>query len=209
MEIQFYGANCITISTKQARVVIDDNLQELGGKPVAKEGDILLYTGPHGDPALTPHLLIDHAGEYEVSNVAVYGIPVRGHIDEAGQQNATAYKIIVDDTRIFVTGHMYPELNERQLENIGVIDIMFVPVGGNGYTTDGVGAMQLIKKVEPKLVVPTHYADKGLSYPVPQQTLEEALAHIAMEPHEAIDKLRVKSDVYSETMQLQILSRTP
>ena len=49
-----------------------------------------------------------------------------------------------------------------------MVDVMFVPVGGNGYTLDGVGALKLIKKVEPKLVVPTHYDDAMLQFPMPQ-----------------------------------------
>ncbi len=48
-----------------------------------------------------------------------------------------------------------------------MVDLLIVPVGGNGYTVDPVGAMKLIKAIEPKLVVPSHYADKALKYPVP------------------------------------------
>ena len=206
MDVQFYGANCITIGTKQARIVIDDNLEELGKKSITKPDDIVLFTGAHGEPSQTPRLLIDHAGEYEVSDIVIYGLPVRGHIDEGSSQNNTAYKIIINDVRILVTGHIYPELSDRQLENMGIVDIMVVPVGGNGYTLDGTGAMQLIKKVEPKLVIPTHYADKTLSFPVPQGSLDDALANISLEVKETTDKLRIKSDNFGETMQLVVLS---
>jgi hypothetical protein len=39
MDIQFYGANCVVLSDKNARVVIDDNLADLGAKTIAKAGD--------------------------------------------------------------------------------------------------------------------------------------------------------------------------
>ena len=60
--------------------------------------------------------------------------------------------------------------------------MLVVPVGGNGYTVDPVGALKLIKDIEPKLVIPTHYADKALKYPVPQQDLAGALKEPGMEP---------------------------
>jgi len=206
MDMQFYGANCIVISSKQARIVVDDNLAELGAKTVTKEGDIVLYSMAHGTPAATPRLLLDQPGEYEVYGVSVYGIAARAHMDEQGKKTATMYKIITDDLSILVTGHVYPELSDAQLEAIGMVDIMFVPVGGNGYTLDGIGAMKLVKKVEPKLVVPAHYDDAKLNFPVPQQTLEQGLKALAMEPKDTLAKLRIKpGELVDTTTQLIVL----
>lgn len=206
MDMQFYGANCIVISGKQARIVVDDNLAELGAKSVTKEGDIVLCTMAHGTPAAKPRLLLDQPGEYEVSGVSVYGIAARAHMDEQGKKTATVYKIITDDLSILVVGHVYPELSDAQLEVIGMVDVMFVPVGGNGYTLDGIGALKLVKKVEPKLVIPTHYDDSRLSFPVPQQTLEQGLKALAMEPKETIAKLRIKpGELTDTTTQLVVL----
>jgi L-ascorbate metabolism protein UlaG (beta-lactamase superfamily) len=208
MDIQFYGANCVVLGTKQARVVIDDNLTELGGKAVTKAGDISLFTGAHGVPAQPVKIVIDQPGEYEVSGVSVYGIAARSHMDEEGKQTATMYKLVVEDLRILVAGHIYPELSDDQLEAIGMVDIMFIPVGGNGYTLDGVGALKIIKKVEPKLVIPTHYETKSLQFPVPQQPLSEALKVLSMEPKEALAKLKIKPSDLSETMQLIVLEQS-
>lgn len=208
MDIQFHGANCITLNTKQARLVIDDNLSDLGGKPAAKAGDIALFTMAHGDPAQPAKIVIDQPGEYEVSGVSIYGIAARAHMDEEGQKTATMYKILSDDLRILATGHVYPELTDAQLESIGMVDIMFVPVGGNGYTLDGVGALKLIKKVEPKLVIPTHYDISGLNYPVTQQPLDQTLKALAMEPKETIAKLKVKAGELGEVTQLVVLERS-
>ncbi len=205
MDIQFYGANCIAISGKQYRIVVDDNLEDLGKKSILKDGDIVLYTGPHSLPNIESPLVVDHPGEYEVSGISIYGVAARAHMDEDGQFGSTMFKIIVNDIRILVTGHIYPELSERQLEDIGTVDVMFVPVGGNGYTTDPVGALKLIKKIEPKLVIPTHYDDKSLNFPVPQQTLEQAITGLSMEPKETVDKLKLKSSDFGETTQLIVV----
>ena len=69
-----------------------------------------------------------------------------------------------------------------------------------------VGALGLIKKIEPKLVIPTHYASKSLKYPVPQQSLAEALKNITMEPKETIQKLKIKpADLLTDNTQLIIV----
>lgn len=208
MDMQWYGANCIVIGGKQARLVVDDNLVELGAKSVAREGDIALFTGAHGQPAHTAKLIINQPGEYEVSGISIYGIAARAHMDEEGKRTATMYKIITEDLSILVTGHVYPELSDDQLEAIGMVDVMFVPVGGNGYTLDGIGALKLAKKVEPKVIIPTHYEDPNLHFPVPQQPLEQALKALAMEPKEqSVAKLRLKPGDLTDTTQLIILAR--
>jgi L-ascorbate metabolism protein UlaG (beta-lactamase superfamily) len=208
MDIQFYGANCIVIAGKQVRLVIDDNLAELGAKSVTKEGDIALFTGPHGSPAQSVKLTVDRPGEYEVSGVSIFGISAQAHIDQEDKHSATMYKIILEDFNVLITGHIFPELTGAQLETIGMIDVMFVPVGNSGYTLDGIGALKLVKKIEPKLVVPTHYEDAELTFPVPQQPLEQALKALAMEPKETVPKLRLKPGDLTDLTQLLILERS-
>jgi len=208
MDVQFYGANCIVISSKQARLVVDDNLAELGSKTVAKEGDIAVFTSGSATPAHAAKLVVDQPGEYEVSGVSIYGIAARSHMDNEDQKTATMYKVVLDDTNLLITGHIYPELSDDQLEAIGMVDVMFIPVGGNGYTLDGIGALKLIKKVEPKLVIPTHYDDPSLKFEVPQQPLDQALKSLAMEPKETVPKLKLKGSELSDVTNLVVLEKS-
>lgn len=208
MELQYFGANCIKIITKKATITIDDNLAQLGAKAVTKAGDISLYTGPYDAPSVEPRMIIDQAGEYEVSNVSIQGIPARSHLNEEGKFGATIYKLLIDDLRIGVLGHVHPSLSSDQLEEIGTLDVLIIPVGGNGYTLDPVGALKIVKDIEPKLVIPTHYEDTSLNYPVPQQPLEEVLKTFAMEPLETTPKFKVKAGEIDEgSTQLVILER--
>jgi hypothetical protein len=205
VDFQYFGGNCITITTKKATVAIDDTVAAIGGKSPAKDGDILLFTQQYdGSVQIQPKLLIDNPGEYEVSGISIHGVPARLHIDEA-DMNAIMYRIIVDDVRIGVLGNVHPDLSEEQLEQLGTIDILFVPVGGNGYTLDPIGAQKVVKKIEPKIIIPTHYADKSLKYEVPQQPLEEAVKVFAMEPAETTPKLKLKSSDVTEGTKLVIL----
>lgn len=208
MDVQFYGGNCIVLSGKDARIVIDDNLAALGLKPVTRDGDVALFTAAHDTPKAGLKLVIDRPGEYEIANVSVIGVPARNHIDEDGKQAGTMFKVTAGDIDMLFCGHVFPEISEKQLEGIGTVDVMFVPVGGNGYTLDPTGALQLIKEIEPKLVVPTHYADKAVKYEVPQQSLEDALKGLGMEPRETVTKLKLKGLELADVTQLLVLERS-
>lgn len=207
MDIQFYGANCVRLSTKKASVVIDDNLADLGLKAVTKPGDVAVFTTQHGVPAVEVKLVVDQPGEYEVSDVSVQGIAARAHIDEPGTKHANMFKITAEDVKVAVVGHVYPDLNANQLEDLGTIDVLIIPVGGNGYTLDPIGALKLIKAIEPKIVIPTHYDEKGINYPVPQQPLEEALKGLSMDVKETVGKLKVKHGEMGETAHLIVLEK--
>lgn len=203
MELQYFGANTIRINTKKSSIIIDDNDGSL-----TKAGDIVLFTGKQSADTKNVAISIDQPGEYEVGNVSIHGVSARSHIDEAGKKSATIYKIVAEDIRVAVVGHIYPELSERQLEDIGVVDTLIVPVGGSGFTLDSIGALKIIKEIEPKLVIPTHYADKSVKYEVPQSSLEDALKGMSMEPKEEVEKLKLKHGEIGESLHLIVLKNT-
>jgi len=207
VEFQYYGANCLRLTTKKATIVIDDNLKNLGLKSVTKESDIAVSTFDTGETVSIARLTLDQPGEYEVSDISVQGVAARSHMDEADKQSATIFKLLADDIRVVVTGHIWPELKDEQLEAIGQVDVLIIPVGGSGYTMDGVDALKLIKKIEPSIVIPTHYADKDIKYEVAQQSLSEALKDMAMEPKETVAKLKLKPADITENTELIVLER--
>lgn len=207
MELTFYGANCVRLAAKKAQITVDDNLAALGLKTVTKPADISLRTNKtlpeHPEAAFSAEM----PGEYEVSGVVIRGIAARAHMDEEGQHSAVIYTIEADDTKVVILGHIYPELSEDQLERIGLADIAVVPVGGMGYTLDGAGALKVIKQIEPKVVIPTHYSDKAIRYEVPQAELADAVKNMGMEIAETVAKYKIKPSELSDTSRLIVLER--
>jgi hypothetical protein len=207
VELTFYGANCVRLAAKKAQMVVDDNLDKLGLKTVTKPTDISLRTSQslpqHSEAAFQAEM----PGEYEVAGVVIHGIAARGHMDEEDQKTAIIYTVEADDTKVAVLGHIYPKLSEDQLESIGLVDVAIVPVGGSGYTLDGAGALNVIKQIEPKLVIPTHYADKTVKYEVPQAELADALKNLGMEVSEKTAKYKIKPAELSDTARLIVLER--
>ncbi len=207
MELQFYGANCFRVSGKGYSIVIDDNLAKLGGKSVTKPTDISLQTSLLTNPPKDSAFNANTPGEYEISGVIIHGIAARAHMDKEAAHTATIYTIEADGARVAVLGHIFPDLSDNQVEEIDNIDVAIVPVGDSGYTLDGQGALSVIKKIEPKIVVPSHYADKDIKYEVPQAELSEAIKTLGMEPAETVDKYKIRSAELTDSTKLVILNR--
>ncbi|MBA3757894.1 MBL fold metallo-hydrolase [Candidatus Saccharibacteria bacterium] len=206
MELQFFGANCIRLSTKKARIVIDDNLGELGLKSITKPDDIVLKTNKRL-PSHPSRFDADMPGEYEIAGAIIKGVGARAHMDGEKETTSVIYTVAADDIKVAIVGHIYPELTEEQLEQIGLVDVAIVPVGGNGYTLDAVGALKIIKQIEPKIIIPTHYADKEVNYQVPQQELSEALKILGMEPAETVAKYKPNPGALTDATHLVVLER--
>jgi Beta-lactamase superfamily domain len=209
MELQFYGANCVKLTTKRATIVIDDNLKSLGGKSVAKSDDIQLISSRLIQPSIAEsRLVLTAPGEYEVSGVSIQGIAARSHIGEdENNKDAVIFKLIASDIKLVSLSHIYPELTDDQIEQLGTVDVLLVPVGGNGYTLDGIGALKVIKKIGPKMVIPTHFSDSSLKFEVPQTDLEEALKSLALEMPETVPKLKLKSGEFADGLNLTVLEK--
>lgn len=206
MDIKFYGANCVRISDKNISIILDDNLGILGLKSPTKKDDINIFT----DPKIRQYegrFIINGPGEYEISEVSIVGIPVKDQLEQK-EAGATIYSIRQNNMNIGVIGHINPELSDEQLEKLGVVDLLVLPVGGNGYTLDAHGATQLIKKIEPKIVIPTHFADPAVKYEVPQSEISVFLKEMGIEEPEYQDNFKLKENELGDKTKLIILNRS-
>lgn len=193
-EIEYKGGTTLVISTKKAKVVVDPKLSVHGLKDVSTKQAIELATDERfalkSDDAV---LNIEGPGEYEVADFSIRGIATERHIDAGtGKKQATMYRVEVGDVRIAVIGNINDNLSEDQLEDLGVVDMIVIPVGGGGYTLDSVKASKLVHKIDAKVVIPVHYADKALGYEVPQDDLEMFKKEFGGTV-EQLPKLKIKS----------------
>jgi L-ascorbate metabolism protein UlaG (beta-lactamase superfamily) len=208
MDIEFFGANCVRLKTKEAVITIDDNLSKIGGKTVVDGSSVLMYTNRllvDENANEKARLLIDTAGEFEVGDVTVRGEQTRSHLDEDGTESATVLQFMMNNQTVTVLGHVHPDLSKAVVELIGGTDVLVIPVGGNGYTLDGVAATSIIKKAEPAVVVPTYYEDNTLTYEVPAQPLSEFLKISSLQSEEPIDMLRLGKNLDIESTQTKIV----
>lgn len=193
-EIEYKGANCVVVSSKKANIVIDPKLSIVGLKDANVKDAIELATEARfALNSKDARLVLEGPGEYGVADFDIKGIAAQRHLDaETDPKAATIYRIETTDVRAVVFGNIYEKLTEDQLEEIGIVDIAIVPVGGNGYTLDATGAATVVRQVEPKIVIPVHYADDAIKYEVPQSDLETFTSELGA-PVEEAPKLRLKN----------------
>lgn len=195
LEIEYKGGNTLTISTKKMSLVVDPKASVNGLKDVSTKDSVELLTEARfgmqsGDAKLT----IEGPGEYGIANFDIRGIAVQRHLDtEADPKISTMYRIVVDGVRIGLIGNMHEKLSDDQYEELGLLDILIVPVGGSGYTLDPIAAAAIARTAEPKVVIPVHYADSAISYEVPQLELEEFTKTLGVPVEEPGAKYKLKT----------------
>ncbi len=193
-EVEYKGANGVVISSKKASVVVDPKLSLVGLKDLNVKDAVELATEArfaiNSDDA---KLVIEGPGEYGIADFDIKGIAAQRHlVTEADAKLSTIYRIETGDIRAAVIGNVYEKLTETQLEAIGIVDVLIIPVGGSGYTLDATGAATIIRQIEPKIVIPVHYDDPAIKYEVPQSDLETFTKELGA-PVEEMSKLKLKS----------------
>lgn len=194
-DIEYKGANAVIFTTKKLKVVVDPGLDIAGHKDVAVKDSVVLLTEDRLRPKSNDYrLLFDGPGEYEVGDVSIVGVAARRNIDAEDQGKAsTIYRLTIDDTKIAVLGNIAPKLDDDQLEAIGMVDIVVVPVGGGGLTLDSKDAAAIVRQIEPKAVVPVHFDDPALKYEVPQEKADLIVTELSAGVIEAGPKFKLKN----------------
>lgn len=207
MDIEYKGGNCVVINLKGTVITIDPKLSSVGLKDYMPKNAIVVAT--QSDLSVDSEVLvIDQPGEYEVKDASVKGIPTERMIDHDGSKQGTIYRVVIGGVRFAVVGHSAVPLDEDQLEAIGVVDVAIVPVGGNGYTLDGHQAVGVVKQLDPRVVIPTHYADTRVKYEVPQMELEPFIKELSASANEKVTKWKIKNAVLPEVLTVMEIERT-
>jgi L-ascorbate metabolism protein UlaG (beta-lactamase superfamily) len=202
MEIQYHGANAVRITTKKSQIVIDPNMEIMNHPVDTKKATIALATQAIYEPKATEGLfIVSSPGEYEFEDCSIKGFATQPFQGATGDKGATMYRITSSDVTLFIMGNAYEKLTEDQQEAIGLIDVLIVPVGGNGYTLDALGAATVARVLEPKLIIPVFFAEDGVKYEISPANLELFSKEIGVQPAEVTDKLKLKQ--LPETLTVQ------
>jgi L-ascorbate metabolism protein UlaG (beta-lactamase superfamily) len=193
------GAGSVRLSGKQIAVITD---------PISQPAkvDVVLFSTERPDTPLDDNtMLIDGPGEYEVKGSMITGVPAQLHIDESGERGAV-YSLVVDGVNVVVAGNIAGKIAEGEVEKLGQVDVLVVPVGGGGLTLDAEGAAAVVTQLEPSYVVPVHYDDGVTQYEVPQSKVDLFLKEMGVNP-EPEAKLRINQKEPPAETQVVLLTR--
>lgn len=151
--------------------------------------------------------MVDDPGEYDIKGVTITGIPLKQ--DDAGKDGkpryVTATLIEAEDIRILNLNHIREfNMKEDDVESLGEIDILIIPVGGNSVMT-AKDASKVVHEIEPKIVIPSHYQTTGLK--LPYEKVDDFIKQMGGKS-ESMEKLLIKKKDL-EPDKLQIITLEP
>lgn len=213
MVITWYGQSCFKIQSGDLVIAVDPFSKAIGLTPPRFRADLALITHSHFDHSNVEAIggnpfIIRGPGEYDVKAVYIRGI-ASFHDKEEGRTRGpnTIYLLEAEDLKIAHLGDFgEKELRDQTLEEIGEVEIAFIPVGGT-YTLDAVEAAKVAKQIEPKMVVPMHYKIPGLSADI--SGLEPFLKEMGGGSKAAVEKLTVKKKDFTEEGKMEIAVLKP
>jgi L-ascorbate metabolism protein UlaG (beta-lactamase superfamily) len=164
MIISFQGAESFKISQGDLSIAVNPVSKESKLKTSKSGADITLITTNHPDlngadqtsRGDKESFVIKGPGEYEVKDIGIKGFLSESAYGGEGKIN-TIYMISFEGMNLCFLGALSnPSLPAKTLENLEDIDILFVPVGGEG-VLDAAAAYKLAVSLEPSVIIPMHY----------------------------------------------------
>jgi L-ascorbate metabolism protein UlaG (beta-lactamase superfamily) len=208
MDITYLGHSCFRIRGSQAIIITDPFPPNIGYTLGKQTSDIVTIS--HQNPShsyaegVTGAHVIKGPGEYEIAGVLILGVATF-HDGVKGQSKGknNVYLMEVDGINICHLGDIGHLMTDEQLEELGHIDILMLPVGGVS-TINANMAAQTVRKIEPKVVIPMHYkASQSKRDLEPVDSFLKEMGVTVMEPK---PKLNINKNNLPLTLQVVVLT---
>jgi L-ascorbate metabolism protein UlaG (beta-lactamase superfamily) len=205
MIITHHGGQCFKVSFGSTTLAFDPIAKSSALSSVKFGSDIALVSMHHPNFDGTDQValgskqpfVVEGPGEYEVGEVTIRGYGVKTMYDKEERIN-TIYQVVLENMNIVFLGALGdPEIDPKILSELGMIDILFVPIGG-GDVLEVPQASKLAVKLEARLVIPMHYDATALKAFLKEESSEDT---------KPVEKLTLKKkDVEMLSGEIAVLS---
>jgi L-ascorbate metabolism protein UlaG (beta-lactamase superfamily) len=172
MKIKWLGHSCFLITNKRGINILTDPFDDTLGYKMTKEKiNIITISHEHydhnntmgikGKPVVLKGTVNRDTHKMIFKGISSYHDSVYGK----NRGNNTIFIIKADEMVLCHLGDLGHVLENRQLEEINQVDILFIPVGGY-YTLNHIQADQVIEQLKPKIVLPMHYKTDAIKWPI-------------------------------------------
>ncbi|HHV60870.1 MAG TPA: MBL fold metallo-hydrolase [Clostridiaceae bacterium] len=170
MKIKWFGHACFLLTSKGGiRILTDPFDASVGYKVPEVEADIVTTSHDHYDHsyirmAKGDFTHIRKPGDFNVHGISITGVSTYHDQDKGTQRGQNiVYKFTVDDVRVCHLGDLGHIPDLAQVERIGPVDVLLLPVGGT-YTIDASDAVEVMKLLKPAVTIPMHYKTPPLKF---------------------------------------------
>jgi L-ascorbate metabolism protein UlaG (beta-lactamase superfamily) len=176
MKVKWLGHACFLLTSDDGIRIITDPYKPgafgLNYRPPAEIADIVTVSHEHddhnnvadvkGDPEV-----VRGPGVHQVKGIEFKGVAT-SHDQASGAQRGSnvVFCFSLDGVRVCHLGDLGHELSDKTVGEIGPVDVLLVPVGGN-FTIDAVVANSVVNGLRPKFVIPMHFqTERARDFPV-------------------------------------------
>ena len=214
MDLTWHGLGCFRLKERGYPAVVTDPFENEAAPGLAlpsARADIVLSSVPELDPEAADYSdlrQVSHVlagpGEYEIGGVFIAGVATsRAQPQDAEPQQNIAYACEINDVVVCHLGALGGMLTQAQIEALGRVDVLLIPVGLPHGLKPGKAA-ELVSLIEPDIVIPMEYDVPGLQ--VERESVDRFLKEMGEADKAPIPSLRVSSsDVGGEETRVVIL----
>ncbi|MGA2820356.1 MAG: MBL fold metallo-hydrolase [Anaerolineales bacterium] len=211
MEITWYGHSCFRLTERGLASVVTDPFDDtIGYSTLRLKAEVVTvsHDAPghnNADAVKGEKRIIRGPGEFEIGGVFITGVATRRAASGQESKTKTPEKAIENTLYLFNfnglnVAHL-GDLNyvptQQQIESLGAVDVLLVPVGGGGALTASQAA-EMVSLLEPSVVVPMHY--KTPEVDVKLESLNKFLKEMGLSGIKPLDSLKIgHSDLPDET----------
>lgn len=177
MKIKWYGHAAFLITSDQGEKIIIDPYEpgafggQLSYDKIGDQADIVLISHDHADHNHTKGLpgnpqILKGGGSKTIKGIPIKGIPTYHDPSKGSERGSnTVFALRVDEINLCHLGDLGHILTDREVSEIGQVDILLIPVGGF-YTIDPKEATQVADQIKPKVIIPMHFKTSKCGFPI-------------------------------------------
>jgi L-ascorbate metabolism protein UlaG (beta-lactamase superfamily) len=167
LDITWLGHACFRLRGRDATLITDPYGRTLGLTLGRQNAEVVTVSHDSPNHSAVEAIggqprMVRGPGEYEIGGIMVTGVSTPGERAGGGTWGRnTAYAIEIDDLVVCHLGDLGKTLNPEQIEALKDPAVLLIPVGGH-CTVSSAEVAEVVSQLEPKLVVPMHYALPGI-----------------------------------------------
>jgi L-ascorbate metabolism protein UlaG (beta-lactamase superfamily) len=162
MEIAWYGHNCFRMIERSMASIVTDPYDGSVGYPMPKlRADIVTIS--HDAPGYNNWGMVSRVqhmltgpGEYEIGGVFITAVATYPPRKRQDIVRNVVFMFDFDGLTVCHLGKLAYIPGQSQVEDLGAIDVLLVPVGGGG-GLNSAQAAEMVSLIDPALVIPMHY----------------------------------------------------
>jgi L-ascorbate metabolism protein UlaG (beta-lactamase superfamily) len=177
MKIKWYGHAAFLITSDQGTKIIIDPYEPgaFGGQlsygKIKDQVDLVLTSHDHADHNYTKDLpgtpqIVKGSGSKTAKGISIKGISTFHDPSKGSERGAnTIFTFKIDNIQLCHLGDLGHLLSDKELAEIGPVDILLIPVGGF-FTIDPKEATRVAEQIRPKILIPMHFKTAKCGFPI-------------------------------------------